>query len=255
LSPARGCHRHQRRLCVSSRPEAKGRSGEIWLPTGLMSRLAAEVPRESLSGLFFVVGRRYNERGCVRYCVVRTRAPSGHLGGMKGPMMESNVPNEPVAEEAKGKPFIDPQGLSVPLTLMVLGLVVLLINGIRYGCAQDWMKMCLLLFGAFLNVLFGAFILVTRRLNDLSRRLQMHLDRKQQTQQMTGPLWTRITEVAAVPVLLALAILAGFQGHWLAFGLSLVGCGTVVVLSFTVWACIRIYDCLDRLWLADAGSS
>jgi hypothetical protein len=175
--------------------------------------------------------------------------------GRKGVVMESGIPSEPVAEKPKGKRIIDPRSVSVPLFVLAAGLIVMLINGIRYGCAQDWMKMCLLLFGSFLNLLFGAFVLLARSLNDLSARIEV-LDGRVQTNEPISALWVRIIVTVAVPVLLfVLAVLAGFREHWLAFGFHLAGCGTVVVLSFTVWAYVKIHDCLDRLWLRKTAMS
>jgi hypothetical protein len=165
-------------------------------------------------------------------------------------MMKSRIPSEPVAEKPGRKEAFDPRRLSMPL--VALGLIVLLINGIRYGYAQDWMKMSLLLFGAFLNVLFGASFLLARGLNDLSTRLEVHLEGKRQAPSPESP-WGKIAEVTAPVVLLVLAIAAGYQGRWLAFGLYLAACGSVQVLSFTLWAYIRICECLDRLWLKGTG--
>jgi hypothetical protein len=164
--------------------------------------------------------------------------------------MESRIPSESVAEKPGRKKAFDPRRLSLPL--VAVGLIVFLADGIRHGYEQDWVWMCLFLCTAFFNLLCGAFILLARGLNDLSTRLEVHLEGKQQTPSPESR-WVSVAPAAAVGVLCVLAIIAGHQGRWLACGLYVAACGSVPVLSFTLRACVRIQECRDRLWLKGTG--
>lgn len=147
-----------------------------------------------------------------------------------------------VSESFKGNWGMGRRMLTIGIVFLALSLSVQFPCGILYGLAHDWMRMYLYFFGSFLAILFCCMMVLREEMGGLFRHLATCSGQKHRVPQPM-PRWAKVADIAAtgsVPLLIVLAILAGLHDRWLTFGLCLLGCGVVIVVSFSMGAGFKI---------------
>lgn len=168
-------------------------------------------------------------------------------------MVESSRNEGSVTERSNTQLPAHRRNVVMGIAALALAAIVQLISGILAGLAHDWMRMSLLLFGSYLAVLFSSMTLLREDVVGLFRRLELRLGGESRPSRAM-PRWVRtadIITIVAVPLLLCLAGFAGLNRRWLAFGLYLLGCGTVAVMPLVLWTHVRIRDWSRHLELTN----
>ena len=154
----------------------------------------------------------------------------------------TNKNDRSVSERSKGDWGMGRRMLTIGIVFLALSLFGQFLCGILYGLAHDWMRMCLYFFGSFLAILFCCMMVLREALGGLFRHLVTRSGEKHRVPQPM-PRWARVADIVAtvsVPLQIVLAILAGLHDRWLTFGLWLLGCGVVIVVSFSMGAGFKI---------------